>query len=87
MAFEGNSRLRLRALLAHILATLKETGWFVSGPNGAATLLEMNRSALQFRMNKLGIVRPGLREAKPPQLTAFDLDSSWLSVLWLDRSI
>jgi hypothetical protein len=36
-------------------------------------LLEMNRSALQFRMKKLGIVQPGPREAKPPQLTAFDL--------------
>jgi hypothetical protein len=71
MAFQGNSRLPLRALLAHILATLKETGWFVSGPNTAAT--GMNRSALQFRMKKLGIVQPGLREAKPPQLTAFDL--------------
>ena len=73
MAFQGNSLLSLRALLAHILATLKETGWFVSGPNGAATRLGMNRSALQFRMKKLGIVGRGLREAKPPQLTAFDL--------------
>jgi hypothetical protein len=71
--FQGNSRLPLRALLADILATLKETGWFVSGPNGAATRPGMNRSALQFRMKKLGIVQPGLREAKPPQLTAFDL--------------
>jgi hypothetical protein len=33
----------------------------------------MNRSALQFR-KKLGIVQAGLREAKPPQLTAFDLE-------------
>jgi formate hydrogenlyase transcriptional activator len=44
---------------AHILATLKETKWVVSGPGGAATRLGMNRSTLQFHMKKLGIVRPG----------------------------
>jgi formate hydrogenlyase transcriptional activator len=42
----------------HILSTLKETKWVISGPRGAAARLEMNRSTLQFRMNKLGIVRP-----------------------------
>jgi len=42
----------------HILATLKETEWVLSGPNGAATRLGINRSTLQFRMRKLGIVRP-----------------------------
>ena len=40
------------------LATLKETKWVLSGPRGAATRLGMNRSTLQFRMKKLGIVRP-----------------------------
>ena len=45
---------------AHILATLKETRWVLSGPNGAATRLGMNRSTLQFRMKKLSIVRPGM---------------------------
>ena len=44
----------------HILATLKETGWLVSGPRGAAARLGMNRSTLQFRMKKLGIRRPGM---------------------------
>jgi formate hydrogenlyase transcriptional activator len=43
---------------AHILATLKETMWVLGGPNGAASLLGINRSTLQFRMKKLGIVRP-----------------------------
>jgi formate hydrogenlyase transcriptional activator len=43
---------------AHILATLKETRWVLSGPSGAARRLGMNRSTLQFRMKKLGIVRP-----------------------------
>src|SRR5262250_317728 len=45
---------------AHILATLKETRWVLSGPSGAATRLGMNRSTLQFRMKKLGITRPGM---------------------------
>jgi formate hydrogenlyase transcriptional activator len=44
----------------HILSTLKETKWVISGPRGAAVRLEMNRSTLQFRMKKLGIVRPGM---------------------------
>jgi formate hydrogenlyase transcriptional activator len=42
----------------HILATVKETKWVLSGPKGAAARLGMNRSTLQFRMKKLGIVRP-----------------------------
>ena len=41
----------------HILATLKETKWVISGTNGAAAQLGMNRSTLQFRMRKLGILR------------------------------
>jgi formate hydrogenlyase transcriptional activator len=44
----------------HILATLKEAQWLVSGPRGVATLLGMNRSTLQFRMKKLGILCPGV---------------------------
>jgi len=45
---------------AHILATVKETKWVLSGPNGAARRLGMNRSTLQFRMKKLGILRPAM---------------------------
>jgi len=41
----------------HILAALKECDWVISGPSGAATRLGINRSTLQFRMKKLGIVR------------------------------
>jgi formate hydrogenlyase transcriptional activator len=40
---------------AHILATLRATGWTISGPHGAAERLGINRSTLQFRMKKLGI--------------------------------
>ena len=46
------------AARAHILATMKETNWVLSGPQGAATRLGLNRSTLQFRMKKLGIARP-----------------------------
>jgi formate hydrogenlyase transcriptional activator len=41
----------------HILKTLKETSWVLSGPGGAAARLGLNRSTLYFRMKKLGIVR------------------------------
>ena len=44
----------------HILNTLKETKWVVSGARGAASRLGMNRSTLQLRMKKLGIARPGM---------------------------
>jgi formate hydrogenlyase transcriptional activator len=54
----GTHRTLEEAERAHILATLKETKWVLSGPRGAATRLGMNRSTLQFRMKKLGIVRP-----------------------------
>jgi formate hydrogenlyase transcriptional activator len=56
---KGGSRTLADAERDHILATLKEAEWVLSGPNGAATRLGINRSTLQFRMRKLGIVRPG----------------------------
>jgi formate hydrogenlyase transcriptional activator len=43
----------------HIVTTLNETRWVLSGPRGAATRLGLNRATLYFRMKKLGIVRPG----------------------------
>jgi formate hydrogenlyase transcriptional activator len=48
----------------HIRKTLEQTRWVVSGPNGAAARLGMKRSTLYFRMQKLGISRPG-REPLP----------------------
>src|SRR5437868_6876721 len=51
----------------HILATLKQTQWVVSGPRGAASRLGLNRSTLHFRMKKLGISRSleaGLNQSK-----------------------
>jgi formate hydrogenlyase transcriptional activator len=42
----------------HILGALRETGWVVAGPKGAAGRLGMKRSTLQKKMRKLGISRP-----------------------------
>jgi formate hydrogenlyase transcriptional activator len=42
----------------HIVAALESTRWVIAGPDGAAARLGMKRSTLQFRMRKLGIVRP-----------------------------
>jgi formate hydrogenlyase transcriptional activator len=42
----------------HILTALKESNGVLSGRNGAASRLGINRSTLQFRMRKLGIIRP-----------------------------
>jgi transcriptional regulator of acetoin/glycerol metabolism len=42
----------------HILSALKEAGWVVGGPNGAASRLGMKRSTLQWTIKKLAISRP-----------------------------
>ncbi|MCI0684907.1 MAG: sigma 54-interacting transcriptional regulator [Gemmataceae bacterium] len=42
----------------HILGVLRETGWVLGGPNGAAVRLAMKRTTLQSKMKKLGIARP-----------------------------
>jgi formate hydrogenlyase transcriptional activator len=42
----------------HIVSALERSRWVIAGPNGAAVHLGMKRSTLQFRMRKLGIVRP-----------------------------
>ena len=43
----------------HILSVLEQTNWVFAGPNGAAARLGLKRPTLQFRMQKLGITRPG----------------------------
>ena len=45
----------------HIIAALEKANWVLAGPNGAAARLGVKRSTLQFRMRKLGIVRPALQ--------------------------
>jgi formate hydrogenlyase transcriptional activator len=42
----------------HIVSALERANWVIAGPNGAAASLGVKRSTLQFRMRKLGIVRP-----------------------------
>jgi formate hydrogenlyase transcriptional activator len=42
----------------HILGVLRDTGWVLGGPNGAAARLAMKRTTLQSKMKKLGISRP-----------------------------
>jgi formate hydrogenlyase transcriptional activator len=56
----GKDQTLEKAQRAHILAILKETRWVLSGARGAAARLGMNRSTLQFRLKKLGIVRPDI---------------------------
>jgi formate hydrogenlyase transcriptional activator len=41
----------------HILGALRETGWVLGGPKGAAARLGMKRSTLYKKMKKLGISR------------------------------
>ena len=42
----------------HILNTLRNTGFRISGPHGAAAVLGMHPNTLRYRMKKLGIDRP-----------------------------
>ena len=41
----------------HILKILEQTNWRISGQKGAARILDINRSTLEARMRKLGIMR------------------------------
>jgi formate hydrogenlyase transcriptional activator len=56
----GKDKTLEAAERAHILAILKETRWVLGGARGAAARLGINRSTLQFRLKKLGIVRPDI---------------------------
>jgi chemotaxis protein methyltransferase CheR len=42
----------------YIVQVLEQTQWKVSGKNGAAEILGLDRSTLRARMRKLGIVKP-----------------------------
>ena len=41
----------------HILTVLRQTGWVVDGPRGAAKILALHPNTLRSRMKKLGIHR------------------------------
>ena len=42
----------------HILRTLQQTNWQISGDNGAAQILKINPSTLRSRIKKLGLKKP-----------------------------
>ena len=42
----------------HILKVLGDAKWVIGGPTGAAARLGLNRTTLNHRMRKLGIIRP-----------------------------
>ena len=42
----------------HIVRVLEQTNWKVSGQDGAAEILGLNRSTLRARIRKLGIRQP-----------------------------
>ena len=44
---------------AHIRAVLREAGWLIEGPRGAARILGLHPNTLRSRMDKHGIKRPG----------------------------
>jgi formate hydrogenlyase transcriptional activator len=77
----GQHQTLEQAERAHVLRTLREVRWVVGGPKGAAARLGMNRSTLQFRMKKLGIIRPGREDdtAATSQGTARVLEQSLAS--------
>ncbi|HEX7330426.1 MAG TPA: sigma 54-interacting transcriptional regulator [Pyrinomonadaceae bacterium] len=48
----------------HILKVLSDAKWVIGGPTGAAARLGINRTTLNHRMRKLGIMRPQPSPAK-----------------------
>jgi formate hydrogenlyase transcriptional activator len=55
---DGSALTLADAEREHILTALRETGWVMGGPKGAANRLGMKRSMLYWKMKKLGISRP-----------------------------
>ena len=51
----ASSRTLAEAEREHILGVLKQTGWLIGGPAGAATRLGLARTTLVYKMRKLGI--------------------------------
>jgi formate hydrogenlyase transcriptional activator len=56
----GKDRTLAGAEREYIIRVLNETNWVVSGRQGAANRLGLNRSTLQSKMRKLGIRRPAV---------------------------
>src|SRR5258706_2304007 len=61
LAHQLQGPIRLEAVERdHIMRVLRETGWVIGGPTGAAARLGLNRTTLNHLMRKLGITRPHL---------------------------
>ena len=56
----------------YILTVLRQTHWVITGPRGAATLLDLHPSTLRNRMKKLGISRSSrhIGSGAPPVVTS-----------------
>jgi transcriptional regulator of acetoin/glycerol metabolism len=54
---QPQSETLAQAECEHILKALKESGWVVGGPTGAARKLGLKRTTLIGKMRKMGIVR------------------------------
>ena len=50
----------------HIEDALGQCGWVVGGKHGAASLLDIPRSTLQYRMKRLGIQAKQIRTSGSP---------------------
>jgi formate hydrogenlyase transcriptional activator len=70
-----------------ILRALEESNGVVGGPKGAAARLGMNRTTLQYRMQKLGIrqLRTPALECRPASPSTSDLDGRVLE--WPGRNL
>jgi formate hydrogenlyase transcriptional activator len=55
---DGEAQTLEQAERRHIIGALEGSKWVIGGSQGAAVRLGLKRSTLQFRMRKLGIVRP-----------------------------
>jgi hypothetical protein len=64
----------------HILWALGKTEWKIRGPGGAAEVLDIHPSTLEFRIKKLGIQRPPnisrKRAQSNPQNNSLSFDRS-----------
>lgn len=54
---------------AVILQTLEATAWVIGGPSGGAAKLDLKRTTLICKMQKLGIFRPVLQGSSDPRET------------------
>ena len=63
---QNNPQTLADAEYTHILRILKETGWIVGGPKGAAKRLGLKRTTLLGKMRRLGLCRSTEAELSSP---------------------